>query len=499
MRPPDQGVDELEQRTAAPAHSEGTAAAVDALPLCVGLDETLLLSDIAMDGMISSLFGPSFWRGLLGALVGSRRHPEQASAPIDPATLPYNKKLLSYLQDQRRDGRRLVLVAGKDAGLARRIADHLGLFDEVVSLQGPGRLGDEAAAHELARRYAGGFDFVARRQSDLPIVKQAHGVVLVDTPARLRDEARALGKVAFEIDSGVSRWRGLLRAMRPHQWSKNLLVYVPIITAHALGETSAWISASLLWVGLSATASGLYIVNDLADLAADRRHPRKRNRPLASGAISAPLALASAAVLLAAGTFFSLLAHSLLLVIVYATISLLYSLMFKRFPLIDVFILAGLYTIRIVAGGVASGHTASMWLLAFSGFTFLSLALVKRAGEMMDAAQAHTDRQARRRGYYPEDAAILQMLGCASAFSSSVVLALFVGSTAALQQYRSPELLWAVVPLVLFWQCRLWLATARGNMDDDPIVYTSKDWVSWLVIACALIAMMLAFWGVGIV
>ena len=161
----------------------------------------------------------------------------------------------------------------------------------------------------------------------------------------------------------------------------------------------------------------------------------------------------------------------------------------------DVFLLAGLYTIRVLGGGIATEHPASVWLLAFSGFLFLSLALVKRTEEMLAVARSDGERSASRRGYMVEDVPILQMFGCSSAFASSVVLALFVGSTAASQNYRSPEMLWIIVPLILFWQCRLWLSTARGWMHDDPIVFAMRDWVSWLVVISVLAVVAAAAYG----
>jgi 4-hydroxybenzoate polyprenyltransferase len=176
----------------------------------------------------------------------------------------------------------------------------------------------------------------------------------------------------------------------------------------------------------------------------------------------------------------------------YAILSFLYSVWLKTFPLVDVFVLAGLYTLRIIAGGVATHHPVSLWLLAFSGFTFLGLACVKRCGELFEARGDAEAFIAGRRGYAPGDYRILEIFGCASAFSSSVVLALFVNSASAMQLYNTPEILWLVVPLILFWQCRLWLATARGYMHDDPIVYAIKDWVSWLTAVCATAIMAVA-------
>jgi 4-hydroxybenzoate polyprenyltransferase len=183
------------------------------------------------------------------------------------------------------------------------------------------------------------------------------------------------------------------------------------------------------------------------------------------------------------------------IIAIYTALSVSYSLAFKEFPLVDVFMLAALYTIRVMGGGVATGHHASLWLLAFSGFLFLSLALIKRTEEMSAVARSSGDRVAARRGYQASDVPILQTFGCASTFASSVVLALFVGSTSASVQYNSPELLWGIVPLILFWQCRLWLSTARGWMHDDPIVFAATDWVSWIVAGGVLVLLAAAAYG----
>jgi hypothetical protein len=157
--------------------------------------------------------------------------------------------------------------------------------------------------------------------------------------------------------------------------------------------------------------------------------------------------------------------------------------------------LAGLYTVRIVAGGVATEHPVTLWLLAFSGFTFLSLALVKRAAELGGSARSAEQLSVTRRGYQPEDRQLLVTFGVASAFASSVVLALFISTAAAMQAYRSPEVFWGVVPLILFWHCRLWLAAERGRMHDDPIIYAVRDWVSWLVGAAKIVLVLLASWA----
>ncbi len=201
---------------------------------------------------------------------------------------------------------------------------------------------------------------------------------------------------------------------------------------------------------------------------------------MASGALPLATGAALGVSLLLGGLVLAALAGVFGVILAYAAVSFAYSVKLKELPLIDVFLLAGLYTFRLVGGGEAAGHRLSLWLLAFSSFLFLSLAFVKRVEELTGPGGSD-GRRLSRRGYDSGDVAILQIFGCAAAFSSCVVLALFVQSEADAGHYSSPGLLWGMVPLFLFWQCRLWLSTARGYMHVDPIIYAARDWVSWLV------------------
>jgi 4-hydroxybenzoate polyprenyltransferase len=292
--------------------------------------------------------------------------------------------------------------------------------------------------------------------------------------------------VETKLNDRLSLLRSLMLAMRPHQWAKNLLVFVPMVTAHALDDLGTWLAALCMFASFCATASGTYVLNDLADLTADRLHPGKRYRPLASGNLPIAAGIGLALILILLGFILSAGLGVLLLIVIYTTVSISYSLAFKEFALVDVFVLSSLYTLRLLGGGLATGHPVSLWLLGFSGFLFLSLALLKRTAELTRVAHAQDGSVASRRGYRPDDAPILQMLGCASAVASSVVLALFVGSTAASAQYHSQSFLWPIVPLILFWQFRLWFLTVRGQMHDDPIVYVARDCVSWILAAAIL-------------
>ena len=249
-------------------------------------------------------------------------------------------------------------------------------------------------------------------------------------------------------------------------------------------DLAAWHGAVLAFFALSATASSVYLVNDAADIDADRGHHRKRNRPFASGRLSPVTGLAAAAVLLAAGLTLAHFAGTLFLVLVYLATSSSYTFWLKRKMLVDVFILAGLYTIRILIGGLAAStqhdHTASSWLLAFSCFFFLSLALVKRVTEV-NALAAKGGRDLARRGYRASDGLTLQGMGIASGFIATLVLALYLQSDRVAAHYSAPFLLWVLPAAVVYWECRIWLMTDRGEVHDDPLVFAAGDRISWLL------------------
>lgn len=462
-------------------------------PLCVDLDGTLVRSDLLLECLLSMLDSRATLLKLPHLLTTNRAALKRRAAAcgrIDTSLLPYNEELLAYLRAQRADGRRLVLVTAADITIARAVADHLKLFDEVIASDGEHNLKGEAKARALVRRFGeAGFSYAGNDLSDLAVWKSACSAIVVNAGRSVRDALDRQDRTSIElvIDDKPPLFRSMLRAMRPHQWVKNALVFVPIVMAHAVTDAVAWLNALAMFAAFCATASGIYIVNDLADLSADRQHPRKRHRAIASGDVPLHLIAAAAILLIGLGIGLSAAIGTLSIIILYAFVSVSYSMGLKEYPLLDVFMLAGLYTIRVIGGGQAAGHSASLWLLAFSGFLFLSLALVKRTEEISAVLRQDGGRTAGRRGYFPGDVPMLQSFGCAASFASTVVLALFIGSDAALTQYPVPELLYGTVPLMLFWQCRLWLSTTRGHMHDDPIVFASRDWVSWIVAGCTFI------------
>ncbi|HEU0215515.1 MAG TPA: UbiA family prenyltransferase [Stellaceae bacterium] len=470
-------------------------------PLVIDLDGSLVRTDTLIECVVAGLAHPLKLAKALFALRRGKAAMKAALADLaapDPALLPYNPELLAFLRDEQKRGRPLILATAADRRIAFAVAEHLDLFDavlasdSVVNLAGPAKLA--AIKTALADR---DFAYVGDEHRDLSVWREAAAAITVDAPPRLARAVAEVAPIERVFDAGISRGKALLRAMRPHQWLKNLLVFVPLVTARAIGDFAGWGEAALAFAAFSLTASGIYLVNDLCDLAADRQHPNKCNRPLASGALPLRTGLAVAPLLLLAGAAIGAGAGVFPVLALYAALSLGYSFHLKTQPLVDVFVLAALYTIRVIGGGIATGYTVSLWLLAFSSFLFLSLAMVKRVAELQALARRERRGPARLeavggrkvkvagRGYLASDAHILELMGVAASFVTSLVLALYMQSAIMPVNDHRPTLAWGIVPLILFWQCRLWLVTARGEMHHDPILFAARDWVSWVVTAAS--------------
>jgi 4-hydroxybenzoate polyprenyltransferase/phosphoserine phosphatase len=449
-------------------------------PLCVDLDGTLIATNTLHETLIAVAGNPAVLASLPRWLMAGKavlKRELARSASLNMTLLPYNQPLLEYLRREKASGRYLVLATAADRSIAEAVQAHLGLFDEIIASDGVCNLRGKTKAKVLAERFGEqGFAYAGNDRTDLPVWRQATRAVLVNTSSRVARAAAAVS-IEAEFHTRTAPLPACIKALRPYQWIKNLLVFIPLITAHALDDAQGWRSALLLFAAFCTIASGLYLVNDLSDLAADRHHPHKRYRPFAKGTLPLISGVTLVPVLFLLSLGLATASGAAWAIVLYTGTSTAYSFWLKQWPLIDLFTLAGLYTIRLFAGGEASGYRVSMWLLAFSSFFFFSLAVIKRVSELM-AMQARDEKTVPRRGYVVSDLQILQLMGVSATFVSVLVLALYVQSEAT--RYTRPTLLWLIVPLMLFWQCRLWLATARGNMHDDPIVYTAKDWISWL-------------------
>jgi 4-hydroxybenzoate polyprenyltransferase len=405
------------------------------------------------------------------------KHQIARRVSLDIAALPWRTEFVDDLKRQRGEGRSLVLATGSDMSLALQVADRLNLFDLVLATGATANLCGETKRDLLVSRFGEkGFDYAAGGSRDDRVVwRSARKAVLVN------QEARA-GKAAV-----------LLKALRPLHWFKNLLVFVPVFAAHRSHEIALLEKSLLAFVALGLCASGGYLYNDLIDLDADRHHPRKKFRPFAAGDLPLSYALVTIPALVVAGCMLGAGASPLLPVMLagYFALSAIYSLHVKKVAILDVLFLAGLYTIRIMAGSAAVGIWSSHWLLAFSTFLFFSLALVKRYGEL--AIMKRIDGEAAKaRSYELSDAELLAMMGVASGYLAVLVLALYIASDKAHTLYAQRGLLWFLCPLLLYWISHVWLTAHRGRMHDDPVVFAMSDQASRILIFLMVLTALLA-------
>jgi 4-hydroxybenzoate polyprenyltransferase len=452
-------------------------------PLCVDLDGSLLNTDTLFESMAIALRNWNFFKLMMWLIKGKAHFKERLSQEIMPDSkyLPYNRAVLKYIKEQKSLGRYLVLATGCNNKIAQSVSQHLGIFDEVIASDGKKNLRGATKAQALINRFGvQGFSYLGNDRVDLQVWKEALTGILVNTKDSVASQAERLVEIEARIFHSQNKLKSIFISLRPHHWIKNLLVFVPIILSNAFSDFYAWWQAWIVFLSLCATASAIYLINDIFDIEADRQHSSKRHRPIASGAISIKGAFILILAMLLIGLFLSAVTSTLLLVFIYAVTGIAYSAYLKKLPLVDIFTLAGFYTIRLFIGGVASGYLVSLWLLAHSVFLFLSLAIVKRITEIRKLPIS-TKENIGGRGYFRGDSNILQSMGVGSSFASAIVLALYVQSDVAAKTYSHPEILWGIVPMILLWQCRIWLSSSRGNMNEDPIVFAVKDRITWAI------------------
>lgn len=449
-------------------------------PLVVDLDGTLTPTDTLMESAVV-LMRQSFWQGLMLPiwLLRGRAGLKASLAErvsLDMKGLPWRPELLDYLREQRAQGRRLILATAAHQDIARAAADHLQLFDEVLATSAGANLKGRHKLEAIRRRVQGPFAYAGDSAADLPVWQGASAAVLVDVSASTAAQARRLVPVEREFAGQPLGLRGWASALRVHQWVKNLLVLVPLLTAFSFLDVGSLLRAVLAMAAFSALASGTYLFNDMLDIPSDRQHPRKRHRMLASGRLGLPQAVLAGVGLLGLSLVLGLSVSPAFtgVLLLYLVMTLGYSLTLKRYVLLDVLALGALYTVRIVAGSVAIGVPLSTWLLAFSMFLFFCLALVKRCAELM-ALGAAGRLATSGRDYRVADLNVLWPLGVSSAVGATLVMGLFIQAPETQARFGHPALLWLTVPCLLYWLGRLWIKTSRGEMHDDPVVYALKD------------------------
>ncbi len=402
---------------------------------------------------------------------------------------------MEFLHEEKRNGRRLVLATGTHRIIADGVAAHLQIFDEVAATEGDVNLTGSRKLAELNRRFGEGrFDYIGDSATDLPLWKNARQAYIVSPGKRLVRRAGQVCTPARVFDANL-RPAAAIKALRPHQWMKNLLVVLPLILAHKIGDHNKVAEAIIAFAAFSMTASAIYILNDLLDLEADRRHPRKRFRPFAAGTVrvSTGVLMSVALLLLAFGASAALPPKFTAWLFCYLILTTLYSFWLKRKLLLDVIVLSLLYTLRIIAGAAAVEVELTMWLLAFSMFFFLSLAFVKRYSELLDV-EDRGGEGASGRHYKVSDLRIIESVGPASGYLSVLVFINYLDSPVVRSLYQQPKILWLEAPLLLYWVTRIWFIARRRAMHDDPIVFAIRDHVSRIAGVVATL-IVLAAWA----
>ncbi len=468
------------------------------LPLCVDLDGTLVKSDTLVDSLLVLLRTRP---ALVFRLPGRLLHGKAAfkaflseSISLDVAHLPYNRKLLQFLHEEHAKGRPIYLATGADQELARRVADHLGIFTAVLGSDGATNLTGANKLLRLRNRlHSAAFDYISNDVADLPLLAHASQPMVANPSLGLRIAMRVRGiRPSREFKVSTHPFRSLLKAVRIHQWAKNLLIFVPLLLSHAL-SIAKLLTALEAFCCFSLTASAAYIVNDLLDIDADRRHAQKQLRPFATGNLSAITGILIVVIFSLAGLVGAKLLPGCFFawLLVYLATTLTYSTYLKRIALVDVLTLSVLYILRLLAGGAVTQTPISHWLAGFSMFLFLSLAMVKRFSEL-ENLRARGLPARNSRGYLLADMDQLRSFGTASAYAAVVVFAIYISALDVIKLYRQPRLLWLIVPLMILWLNRVWLLASRGELDEDPVAFALTDRMSLLIGAAVSVIALLA-------
>lgn len=460
------------------------------IPLVIDLDGTLIHSDLLIESALSFVgskplkaLSPFLW------LISGKAYLKERlakSTELDITTLPYNSQLLSFINDERAKGRKIILATASHRIYAEKVAEHLKLFDQVMATEDNNNLSASNKRDKLIGEFGEqGFDYIGNSHDDLPVWSVARYSYIANPDlgvVRKANEVANVGRVFNSESRNVLKiW---VKALRFHQWTKNLLIFVPLLASHQLTQTGQLFNGLLAFLFFGFCASSVYLLNDLLDLRSDRHHKSKCNRPFASGALSIKSGLIAIPVLLLIAFYGALIMlpwqYSVALLLYYL-LTTAYSFSFKKMMIVDVITLSLLYTFRIIAGTYAFGVNLTFWMLAFSMFMFLSLALVKRYAELRELKKQGKSEKTKGRGYYPDDLEMLSSLGAASGYLSVMVLALYTQEKSTILLYNHPQIIWLACPLLLFWISRVWLLTHRGHMHDDPIIFAIKDKVSLIV------------------
>lgn len=461
----------------------------DQTPLLVDLDGSLIAADTLHETAILLLKNKPWLmlHLLLWLLAGKQvlKSKLYTHTRLSVDALPYRQEIVDYLQAEQAGGRQLILCTGTWHQLAEQIAGKLGLFAQVVATDDKGNLtGKNKAQYALNTFGAQKFSYLGNEKKDRFIWQYANSAVVVGD-AQLAELAKTCCPVEQVFTPKKLTLKVVLKAIRIHQWAKNALLFVPLLLAHQAGSVSALLAVFSAFVAFGLCASSTYLFNDLLDLEADRKHATKRKRPLASGVLPIPqgILLSAGLMVVGLGIAFTVNLAFVSVLLAYLFLTVFYSFKLKKMQTVDVIVLASLFTIRVIAGGVAADVGLTFWLLSFSMFLFLSLAIVKRVSELINTAKQNAlegdDKQIIGRGYYPSDLQILQSLGGSAGYLAVLVMAFYINSEDVVRLYRYPQVLWLICPVIGYWIMRIWMLTARGQMNEDPISFAITDKNSW--------------------
>jgi len=473
----------------------------EAQAIAVDLDGTLTLTDTLHESVLTLVRNKPYLLLLLPFwLFKGIAHLKQKVAEhseLDVTTLPYNQPLIDWLQAEKQRGKKIVLSTAANEKIAKQVVRNFNFFDEFIASDSTTNLKSARKREALQKRYGvKGYDYAGNSNDDLEVWAGASNAIVVNASETVVSKASTLTSVSQIFRSERAGFAIWFKALRVHQWLKNLLLFVPLLAAHQIGNAQSLGLLIIAFLSFSLCASSVYITNDLLDLESDRIHPRKRFRPFASaklsvlhGVIAAPLLIAASFLL---GAVVGL--DFLIVLLVYLLMSVTYSFNLKRLVLVDCLTLATLYTMRIIAGAAAVSVSLSFWLLAFSIFIFLSLAFLKRYAELL-VQSSEGKNSAHGRGYLVTDAPLLQALGVSSGYISTLVIALYLRSENVMSLYAQPLAIWLLIPILLFWVSWVWLKSSRGEMHDDPIVFAAKDKTSLSV--AAITALVFIYAAIG--
>lgn len=475
-----------------PIHTSNT------LPLVVDLDGTLICTDILFESALLFLKNNplNFFTMIIWLFKGRAYLKERLThrINIDIDTLPFNQDLLSYIENEKSKGRTIFLATASNQLIAQKICDKLSLFDGLMGSNTEVNLKGKVKASALNKKFPSGFSYAGDSYSDLAIWNSAKEIILVNCSCSVAKKAYKTGKVTEHFPR-PSQWRATLKGARLHQWSKNTLVFLPLILTGHFTQVSAITATALSFLALCLVASSTYFFNDLMDLNDDRKHWSKKSRPLASGTLNPQLAIMSALLALTTGFIVAFIVSIkiVLLIGLYIAISLSYSLKLKQTPLLDTFIIAFLFSLRIIIGVIAAQADFSPWLIVLAMFFFNSLSLCKRYTELKRATQTSKETS-KVRGYLISDLPLIMATGVATGFGAVLIMVLYLINDAFLQTfYGNTTWLWGFPVTLHLFLCRIWLICHRGLLDDDPVIYTLKDPLSLVLLLFALVCFTMAW------